>query len=163
MIKPATKLLDGTLPLCDEHAETHATEPDALSPVTEPADCFSCALLDDVTTEFVAKLREDLGEERFAMLVASIQVEDAIAKGTIFPFSDREDGEPPRILGPDEFRCAMCREVFYKGRPDGEAAAEHEERFPTISLDDCDLVCDDCFRKLSADTGIRLTQTKVPR
>lgn len=170
-MKPATKIFGGAISLCDEHAEAFAGVDFEPIPIVEPAECFTCKMLDDIyssfASAFVAALRRQIGEDRFAGLVAtSIEIDDAIAKALeLLPDAahvDREEREE-RTIGPNEFRCAMCREVFYKGRLDGEAAAEHEERFPTIPLEDCDLVCDDCFRKLSGDTGIGLTPTKEPR
>ncbi len=143
VIKPATKMLHGAVPLCDEHAVKYAEGKPTVVCV-EREECFPCALADHVAEGLTAEFRKNALDD----LLASQSV--LVDASTL-------------ALGPDEFRCAMCREVFYKGRPDGEAAAEHEERFPTIPLDDCDLVCDDCFRKLSADTGIGLTPTKEPR
>lgn len=51
-------------------------------------------------------------------------------------------------LQPNEYRCAECRGVFEKGRSDEDAMAEKEVLFPDFPVTDCDLVCDDCFKKM---------------
>lgn len=50
-------------------------------------------------------------------------------------------------LKPNEFRCGCCGKVYQKGWSDEEAKAEAAENFPDFSVDECDLVCDDCFNK----------------
>jgi len=41
--------------------------------------------------------------------------------------------------------CAKCKEEFRYGWTEEEALAEKNEIWGTISLRECDLVCDDCW------------------
>ena len=52
-------------------------------------------------------------------------------------------------LAADEYRCALCQEVFTKGWSDEEAKAEAEENFPGLAEGDACLVCDDCYKRLT--------------
>jgi hypothetical protein len=45
----------------------------------------------------------------------------------------------------DKYTCALCCKTFEKGWSDEDAKAELEMTFPDTSIDDCDLVCDDCY------------------
>jgi hypothetical protein len=55
-------------------------------------------------------------------------------------------------LEPGEFRCAMCQGVFLRSRSDLEALSETKAIFgQVVRQEDCDLVCDDCFKKLDLD------------
>lgn len=47
----------------------------------------------------------------------------------------------------DTFKCACCDGVFEKGWSDEEAKAELGETFEGFEPEDCDLVCDDCFKE----------------
>ncbi len=47
-------------------------------------------------------------------------------------------------MGPNEYRCACCGEVYEKGRSDEEAMEECEEIFGDTN--DVAIVCDDCWR-----------------
>lgn len=49
---------------------------------------------------------------------------------------------------PRTFTCAVCGETFECARDEAEAAAEHHARFPDIPLDQCGIVCDDCFKEM---------------
>ena len=49
------------------------------------------------------------------------------------------------------YLCAMCNEVYEKGRSDEEAAAELLRDFGHVPVEECDLVCDTCY----ATTGLR--------
>lgn len=51
-------------------------------------------------------------------------------------------------IGPNEYKCAACGGVFEKGWTDEEAKEELGTTFPGIGAEDCDLVCDDCFKKM---------------
>jgi len=45
------------------------------------------------------------------------------------------------------FECARCGGVFPKGRSDEEAEAEMNELFgDEMTTDECDVICDDCFK-----------------
>jgi hypothetical protein len=50
-----------------------------------------------------------------------------------------------------EYTCAMCGEIFEKGWPDEEAAAEAYELLGVddVSRSDVDVICDDCFQVLT--------------
>lgn len=50
--------------------------------------------------------------------------------------------------GHGEFKCTICRGIFEKGWSDEEAGAELDANFPGFEPSDCDLVCDDCFKKM---------------
>jgi hypothetical protein len=45
------------------------------------------------------------------------------------------------------FTCAVCRRTYEKGLSDEQAEAQLERTFPGAKMEDCDLVCDDCFIK----------------
>lgn len=47
-------------------------------------------------------------------------------------------------LKADEYRCAMCREVFKFGWTEEEARAEAASK--GLNVGGCDLVCDDCYK-----------------
>lgn len=46
----------------------------------------------------------------------------------------------------NEFTCAQCGETFNKGRTDAEALLEKEIFFPGDN--NCELVCEDCFKAI---------------
>lgn len=48
----------------------------------------------------------------------------------------------------NKFTCAACGETFDKELSDEEAEAQLEDEFPGFTPDDCDIVCDDCFKKI---------------
>ena len=45
----------------------------------------------------------------------------------------------------NQFKCAMCGGTFDKDWSDSEAEAEADDN--GFDIDDCDLVCDDCYKK----------------
>ncbi len=51
-------------------------------------------------------------------------------------------------IGPNEFRCAMCKYVFDKAWSDEEAASEAAVYFPNVPLEETELVCDDCWQTI---------------
>lgn len=56
---------------------------------------------------------------------------------------------PPDMAGSlahNEYRCCACGGIFAKGWSDNEAQAELAATFPGANTEDCDLVCDDCFK-----------------
>jgi hypothetical protein len=53
----------------------------------------------------------------------------------------------------DKYKCAVCDGIFTKGWTDEEAAAELGQKFPGVSTDNCDLVCDDCYKKMGFGGG----------
>lgn len=46
----------------------------------------------------------------------------------------------------DTYTCAMCGETNIKGWTDEEAEAEKDDIFGPVPLEDCDVICDDCFQ-----------------
>lgn len=60
--------------------------------------------------------------------------------------------ENPRFDPATQYRCARCGGVFDLVEDetwnDAAAAAERERLFPGIGPDQCDTVCDDCFRAM---------------
>jgi len=56
-------------------------------------------------------------------------------------------------LKKDEYRCEVCGGVFQKGRSDEEAIAEKEKLFSDVPLEDCGIVCDDCFKAMDKEFG----------
>lgn len=48
----------------------------------------------------------------------------------------------------NEFTCALCQRTFPKGWTDEEAKAEKEELFPNTDVDDCEIVCHECFEEM---------------
>ena len=52
----------------------------------------------------------------------------------------------------ETYICAMCKGIFEKETPEEEAVDELHELFgPDVEVEDCDLVCDDCFEKIRPD------------
>lgn len=58
------------------------------------------------------------------------------------------DAKPSTVAGSNEYRCAACGETFEKGWSDEEASEELGSTFPGIEEADCNLVCDDCWKKM---------------
>lgn len=56
--------------------------------------------------------------------------------------SDKNKEEIP----PNHYRCAKCRKIFEKGQTEEEAIAEKDKMFVGIATEDCDLLCDDCYK-----------------
>ena len=48
----------------------------------------------------------------------------------------------------NEYRCAVCQQVYDKGVSDEEAKAEAEQLWTEEELEDTELVCDDCFNEI---------------
>lgn len=57
----------------------------------------------------------------------------------------------------DEYKCYVCEQVFKKGLTDAEAEEQLTEEFGEgFITEDCDLVCDDCYKKMfRGDDGIQ--------
>ncbi len=49
---------------------------------------------------------------------------------------------------PDTYTCAVCAGTFSYGWSEEEALAELKENFGDIPKEDCDIVCDDCYKKM---------------
>jgi hypothetical protein len=54
---------------------------------------------------------------------------------------------------PMEYKCALCEGVFQTGWSDTEARDELEEKFPGFEVEDCVMVCDDCYKKFQKDAS----------
>jgi hypothetical protein len=54
-------------------------------------------------------------------------------------------------LKKNEYRCAVCGGVFTKGWSEEEAVAEMQRDFPDYDLEQCDVVCDGCYREILED------------
>jgi len=48
----------------------------------------------------------------------------------------------------DLFECAICHQVFEKGRSDEEAMKEAEELHHIKEGFEIEVVCDDCYKKM---------------
>jgi hypothetical protein len=48
------------------------------------------------------------------------------------------------------YKCSNCNLEFelVKNWTDEDAIKEKEKNFPGITLEECDIVCDDCYQKL---------------
>ena len=64
MIKPATRLVAGVIPFCDEHYEKHGQGNEALPP-TERMDCFSCTLMADVAFDLIRTMRSKMSADEY--------------------------------------------------------------------------------------------------
>jgi hypothetical protein len=51
-------------------------------------------------------------------------------------------------INPDEFQCEVCKGIFKKDWSQAEALEELFTNFGKVNLDDCIIVCDDCYTKL---------------
>ena len=51
-------------------------------------------------------------------------------------------------MKPNEFKCAVCKEIFEKGLTEKEAKGQLTNEFPGFATEECRLVCDDCFKKM---------------
>ena len=48
----------------------------------------------------------------------------------------------------DTYTCAVCSNEYLKGVDDETAMEETKEIFGDVKQEDCDIVCDDCFRAM---------------
>lgn len=61
----------------------------------------------------------------------------------------------------EEYTCAMCQGIFGKTASEEEAKAELKEFFGDVPVEDCDIVCDDCWEKIRPDRhGLSLPVTE---
>lgn len=47
-----------------------------------------------------------------------------------------------------EYTCAVCHETFEYGWTDDEATAEKEQLWGNVPIEECEIVCDDCFQRI---------------
>lgn len=52
----------------------------------------------------------------------------------------------------EQYTCAACGETYDKGWSDEEAEGELAETFPGFDVEECSLVCDDCFQAMKPRT-----------
>lgn len=52
------------------------------------------------------------------------------------------------VVRENEYQCALCEELFTKTWDDQEAMAETVKIFGPVPQDQCEIVCDNCFRKV---------------
>jgi len=49
----------------------------------------------------------------------------------------------------EQYKCALCGEVFDKDTPEEEALAELHKVFgEDVRVEDCEIVCDTCWKKV---------------
>lgn len=48
----------------------------------------------------------------------------------------------------NEYRCAQCKGVFEKGWSEEEAVAELNETFPGATVQECSVICEDCYQEM---------------
>lgn len=49
------------------------------------------------------------------------------------------------------YQCAMCERTFESERSEEEALAEKQELWGDVPIEDCDVVCDDCWQEVRPD------------
>lgn len=49
-----------------------------------------------------------------------------------------------------EFKCALCKGEFESAWTEQEAEQELSEKFPGIEKEDCDPVCDECYKLIES-------------
>lgn len=57
-------------------------------------------------------------------------------------------GGERKKMNSNEYKCCVCEGVFEKGWTDEEAKKEKDELFGDVPLEDCCLVCDDCYKNM---------------
>lgn len=48
----------------------------------------------------------------------------------------------------NEYRCALCHQVYIKAWSDEEAMQETQGYWPGMTQEECGVVCDDCWQKM---------------
>lgn len=48
----------------------------------------------------------------------------------------------------DEYTCAICDNTYDKTWSDEESMAEMEQIFGQVPMEECNVVCDDCYKKM---------------
>ena len=59
--------------------------------------------------------------------------------------------EPSKAPIAPTYRCSVCKKVYEFGN-DEEALDELATNFPGTSVDECGIVCDDCYKKMGLGT-----------
>ena len=50
----------------------------------------------------------------------------------------------------NKYKCAQCKITFETTWADKEVLAEKEKLFGNIPLEQCSIICDNCFQKLNS-------------
>jgi len=61
------------------------------------------------------------------------------------------EGSIVKDANESEFTCAMCRNTYVKGQTDEEAMEETNSHWPGTSIEECGVVCDDCWQWMKPD------------
>jgi hypothetical protein len=52
-----------------------------------------------------------------------------------------------------KFTCALCGRTYNKKWTDEEAAEELADKFPGFAIEECGVVCDDCYNLMGLGNG----------
>ena len=55
------------------------------------------------------------------------------------------------MVTPRTYVCAVCKEEFESDWSEEEALDELSKTFPGIPVEECESVCDDCFKNMGLD------------
>jgi hypothetical protein len=50
----------------------------------------------------------------------------------------------------EQFTCARCKRTFDKTRSDAEADQERLELWGNVPMEECDVICEECFQDVVA-------------
>lgn len=65
------------------------------------------------------------------------------------------------MMNSNQFQCAMCKNIYEKGRPDEVAFEETQAVFGNVRMEDCDVVCDACFKAIEPANHPHLVEESV--
>ena len=51
-------------------------------------------------------------------------------------------------MEPNEYQCAECGNIYEKGVSDEEVLKEKEDLWGDFPMEQCAIVCDDCFKSI---------------
>lgn len=66
----------------------------------------------------------------------------------LLPIDPNKTVEGSIVLAANEYRCAMCGNVYLKAVSDEEAMTETNTYWPDVEQGDCAVICDDCWEKI---------------
>ena len=52
------------------------------------------------------------------------------------------------------YTCAMCKGVFQRAQSDEDALAEAQDTFPGATVEESEIVCEDCYQKIKPDVPL---------
>ena len=67
--------------------------------------------------------------------------------GRVWRIVGLADREGRKRMLDNEYKCAICREIFTKTLTEEETIEQLEMEFPGAKIEDCDIICDDCYMK----------------